>query len=89
MLALYSKEGKRLQVFEVGLVFKDFSQVGSVVLKVLWLEEKVPVCILVLKLEFVLFFDVNLGIQMDHMVEQLALIATPTHFIAAAHYKDL
>lgn len=53
-------------------------------LKKLWREKQFAVCILVFELQLIFWFDVDLRVQMNHMIKQLTFIATFSYFIAAA-----
>ena len=69
VLALHTEESQSLQRLELILVLVDFPQVWPVVLKKLWLEQQIASRVFVFKLQFVLWFYVDLRIQMDNVIE--------------------
>ena len=69
VLALHTEESQSLQRLELILVLVDFPQVRPVVLKELWLEQQIASRVFVFKLQFVLWFYVDLRIQMDNVIE--------------------
>ena len=89
VVALHSEESQRLERAEVLLILKDLPKIRSMMLEELRHEQEVAVLVSVVDLVLELGLHVDLGVQVNHVVEQLAPIPALAHFVTASDDEDL